>query len=273
MKFHRIMAVIAGLFIILQIESVSAQSFVMQNRAEEKPRIGLRFMRPNFSGDAGLSTFSGAYDFHVNIPVSARLNFAGSVPFNTASGEDVDGESSIGDIYLGIQTRSASADKGASVSFGVFLPTASEEKFLPLIVGLSTNFYELHRSLPDVLTIYTNFDYHNRQTNGPMFGLEIGPQLYIPTEDGGDTELFAHYGVSGGVQLTNVALSAELLGIVVITEDYENFGDRFTHFIDFGAQLTGYSVKPGIFYSIPLDDDFRDDLDGVLGVKVDFALP
>ena len=230
-------------------------------------------MHPNFSGESGLSTFSGAYDLHANIPVSARLNFVGSVPFNTFSAENVDGESSIGDLYLGIQTRSASENKGPSVSFGVFLPTASEEKFLPLLLGVSANSYELQRSLPNVLTIYTNFAYHNRRDNGPLFGLEIGPQLSIPTKNGGDAELFAHYGVSGGFQLTNVALFAELLGIVFITEDFGNFGDRFSHTIDFGAQLTGYSVRPGIFYMIPLDEDLSDDLDGVLGIKVDFVLP
>jgi len=85
--------------------------------------------------------------------------------------------------------------------------------------------------------------------------------------------LFAHYGVSGGFQFTNVALFAELLGIAIITEDVDDFGDRFTHSIDFGAQLTGYSVRPGIFYMIHLDEDLSEDLDGVLGIKVDFVLP
>jgi len=273
MKPHRFVAMIAGLFIILLIESVLAQSFVMQTRVEDKTRIGLRFMRPNFSGESGLSTFSGAYDLQVNIPVSSRLNLVGSVPFNTASGDDFDGESSIGNLYLGIQTRSATADKGSSFSLGVFVPTASDKEFLPLVVGLITNFYEFQRSVPNVLTVYTNFAYHNRRDNGPMFGLEIGPQFSIPTENGGDPELFAHYGVSGGFQFTNVALFAELLGMAIITEAVDGFGDRFSHSIDFGVQLTGYSVRPGIFYMIPLDEDLSEDLDGALGVKVDFMLP
>ncbi len=275
MKFHRFVAVIAGLFIILLIESVSAQNFVMQPRAEEKAKIGLRFMHPNFSRASGLSTFSGAYDLHVNVPISARFNFVGSVPFNAFSIEDFNSESAIGDIYLGLQTRGASSSQGSSASFGVFLPTASEEKIFPAVFGLNTNFHEFQRVLPDVLTIYTNLAYQHRETNGPMFGLEIGPQLLIPTENGSDVEMFAHYGVSGGFQFTNVALFAELLGIAIITESAEDldFGDRFTHSIDFGAQLTGYSVRPGVFYMIPLDEDFSEDLDGVLGIKVDFVIP
>lgn len=276
MKTRPLFGVIMALSILLTIESVSAQNFIMQGHAEEKTKIGLRFMHPNFSDNflvSNLSTFSGAYDLFINARISSRLNIVASVPFNTFSADGADGESSVGDIYLGIQTRGAAEGRGQSFEFGVFLPTASQDKFLATLLGLNTNFHEFQRSLPDVLTIYNNFTFYSNQINGPTFAIEIGPQLFIVTEGGGDAELFAHYGVRGGFQFSNVALFAELLGIAIITSDVGSFGDRFNHSIDFGAQLTGHTVNPGVFYVLPLDEDQRDALSGVLGIKVDFVLP
>lgn len=52
----------------------------------------------------------------------------------------------------------------------------------------------------------------------------------------------------------------------------DDFGDRFTHSLSFGAQLTDRPVRPGIFYIVPLDEDLQDFLDGTLGIKIDLAL-
>jgi hypothetical protein len=273
MKIHRFAAVIAGFIMMLSVQALVAQTFLFQSQAEKRTKVGLRFLRPNFEGDAKLSTFSGTYDFWVNAPVGgSRLNLVGAVPFNAFSAEGVDGESGIGNIYLGAQTRlDNSPDNGMNISLGVFLPTAAEKKPYAQAIGLLTDFHELQRSLPDVLTIYGNFAYHYRQINRGMFGVEIGPQLLVPTE-GGEVELFGHYGLAGGFPLANVAFFAELLGVFIISEDVEDFGDRFSHSLALGAQLTMGQVRPGLFYMLPLDDDLNNIIDSTLGLKVDFAL-
>ncbi len=273
MKFHRFVATVAGFLMILSMQALVAQTFLFQSQAENRTKVGLRFLRPNFAGDSQLSTFSGAYDFWVNAPVGgSRVNIVGAVPFNAFSAEGVDGESGIGDIYFGAQAHLGnSADYGTNISLGVFLPTASEKKDDAHFLGLLTNFHELQRSLPDVLTIYSNFAYHYRQISRGMFGVEIGPQLLVPTE-GGDVELFGHYGLAGGFPLANVAFFAELLGVFIVTEDYDDFGDRFTHSLAFGAQLTTSQVRPGLFYILPLDNNLNNIIDGTLGLKVDFVL-
>jgi hypothetical protein len=72
--------------------------------------------------------------------------------------------------------------------------------------------------------------------------------------------------------LANGAFFAELLGIFIVTEDVDDFGDRFTHSLAFGAQLTVGQVRPGLFFVLPLENDLSAFLDGTLGLKVDFAL-
>jgi hypothetical protein len=272
---HRFIAAGAGLLLVLSSQSLPAQTFLLQTPPEEKANVGIRFMRPNFAEDSGLSTFSGTYDLYVNVPVGAKLNLVGSLPFsNVDTDRDAgESESDIGNLYIGLQARGGSSSTHrTNVSVGVFLPTAPDDNFSTFILGLLTNFYELQRSIPNTLTLYGNFAYRYHQTNGALFGLELGPQFFIPTgDDEGDVEIFAHYGLAGGFQASHVAVVAELLGLGILSEDVEDFGDRFTHAVAFGAQLTGLPVRPGIFYQIYLDKDLNEDIDGVLGIKIEVS--
>ncbi len=171
MKRNLLSTAFMGLLFILFSPLLSAQTFLLQTPPTEKAQIGLRFMRPNFAGEAGLSTLAGTYDLSLQVPVGPRLNLVGSLPFSNFSAEDADGESSIGDIYLGLQARQGAS----SFSFGAFLPTAQEDKFSAFLIGVLGNFYELQRSLPNTLTLYGNYAYRYHHAQGAMFGLELGP--------------------------------------------------------------------------------------------------
>ncbi len=269
MKRVILKTVIAGIFISLLFTSVSAQNLLFQTMPKDKPQFGLRFMRPNFEEDIDLSLLSGTYDLYFNIPVGHKLNLIGSIPYSIFSAKDEDSEGGIGSIYVGIQTKPKT--ENSCLSLGIFLPTATDE-FSPFLVGLYSNYYELQKYVPDLLTIYGNYSYYKDQARGAVFGVEIGPNLWIPTKDDGDVELLAHYGISAGFKMTSVTFNAELEGLAIITEDIDNFEDRFTHSLAFGAQWTGSNIKPGIYYQIYLKEDFRDVVDGVLGIKVDVDL-
>ena len=57
----------------------------------------------------------------------------------------------------------------------------------------------------------------------------MGPDLFIPPDDGGDTELFAHWGIGlSSSPVENLAIRTELVGLGIISEDIGN-GDRFQH--------------------------------------------
>ena len=274
MKNYLSKIVIAGILVSLLSNFVSAQTFLFQSLPKDNTQFGLRYLRPNFEADIDMSTFSGIYDLYVNIPASSSINLVGSIPFTAMAIEGEESESGIGDIYIGLQTRlESSTDNNSILSFGVFLPTASEDKYSLNFMGLFTNYYELQKYLPNTLTLYMNYAYHSTQPEGAMFGFEIGPNFWIPTDDNGDeTELFIHYGFNVGFQARNLAIFTELAGIALITEDIDEFGDRFSHSLAFGAHWTGNTMRPGIFYKIYLKEDLSDVVDGVLGVKLETIL-
>lgn len=255
------------------VSTVISQTFLFQTLPEEKTQVGLRYLRPNFDGDFDMTLLSGIYDLSVNIPVSPTINIVGSVPFSTYAVEGEDSENGIGNIYIGLQSRlKSSAQTRSNFAAGLFIPTTDKEKVGLNLLNAFSHAYEVQKYAPEVLTIYANYSLQSTQSSGFIYGLEVGPNVYVPTEgEDSETELFMHYGLKGGFAVSDVAFCAELAGIAIVTEDIEDFGDRFMHTLSFGAQWMGNVVHPGIFYSIYLEDDLNDYLDGVLGIKIDFV--
>jgi hypothetical protein len=270
MKNSILKTFVAGIFFGLLINCVTAQTYLFQGLPQEKPQFGLRFMRPDFKYGSDLSTLSGIYDLSVNIPIDQNVNFVGSFPYMSFKFENYS-ESGIGNIYIGLQTHSGFNKQTCSVgSFGLYLPTAGED-YCGLL-GAFTHFIDYPKYIADLLTFYGNYSYVNHTPNGVRFGLEIGPNLVIPTGNGDDTDFLIHYGIAFGFQDENFAVLTELMGLAIITEEAADFEDRFLHSIDFGFTYLRYSVKPGIFYKLYLKDDLSDFVEGVLGIEVDIAV-
>ncbi len=274
MKTFRKKLVCSGIVIFLLTFMVSAQSFLLENPPTDKTRFEFRYLRPFFEGSSDLSFLSGVYDLSVCIPVSSKLNVVSSLPFVTMGIEGIKTESSIGNIYIGLQHRlKSTAEKGMTVSLGAFLPTTSEDKYLAMILGVDTNYYEFQKYLSNILTFHGNVAYHRRQSNGLMYGLELGPYLMIPTKgEDPEMELFLHYGLSFGFRINDFVLKAEFAGIGIVTEEVDDFGDRFVHDITFGALWNRGAIRPGIFYKLYLKKEMSDMIDGVLGIKVEIVL-
>jgi hypothetical protein len=272
-KMSRMKSVMAGIFIFLLPFIVSGQMFFFQDLPVDKTKLGFRYLRPDFKDVEGLSILSGVYDFSVSIPVSPKLNIVGSVPFAAIGADDTETESSIGNIYVGLQHRlNSGAEKFFSASLGVFLPTAPEDKPGPMFMGIFTNYYELQKYFPNVLTISGNVAYHRIKSNDFIFGVELGPNIFIPTKDDGETEVYIHYGLTAGYRFNTVDLKAELVGIGIITEDVDEFGDRFINDLAFGVHWNRGAFRPGVFYKISLKKDIRDFVRGAFGIKLDVIL-
>ena len=254
--FRFVMAVVLA---VIVSGSAVAQTFLFKNIPGEKPQIGLRYLRPSWDHDSDMSTFSGIYDVMLNLPINERWSIDASFPYTRYTyGEDGDAESFIGNIYAGLQHIRKAGSKSTIVSFGAYLPTA-EEDLGHLVFGMLTNNEDLFKYYPDAWTLCGNFAYFNISEGGARLGLEIGPDLIIPTGDGGDdTEFLMHYGLTAGYQGERFAAITELIGLAMLTEDFDEFHDRFMHSINFGVSYISPHFMPGVFYKIYLKDEFSD---------------
>ncbi len=60
--------------------------------------------------------------------------------------------------------------------------------------------------------------------------------------------LFIHYGLMAGYQLSWITLSGEILGLAGVTETYSSFGERFDHSTVFAANFRLGRMRPSLFY-------------------------
>ena len=265
----------AALLLLILLNIVSAQTFEMQSIPTDQLQFGLKFIRPNFNNEIDLSTFSGTYELSANIPVSLKWNILTKIPYISTTFTWDFGyddykfeEAGLGNIFIGMQFRPKIINTNNSIiTFGLFLPTADEDASG---MGEFADILNLQTYFSNSLTPYFNYAFHHINQNGFRFGFEIGPKIIIPTanNDYRDTELYINYGISPAYQINRVLLRAELLGSAILSEDEDEFEDRFIHSANFGIAWVENRVISKIFYKIYLKDFINDLVDGVLGIEV-----
>ena len=69
-----------------------------------------------------------------------------------------------------------------------------------------------------------------------------------------------------------VELAAGLSGVMILTEDDLDLGDRTIHQLHAGASLDLGALRPGIQVRRPLDEDLEDVIDYTVGAYLSTAL-
>ena len=282
MKFSLSIIALMIFLLLVPAQDLLAQSYLMRSLPEDNSLVGLRLMRPNFAGTdpVDLSLISGTYDLYFQAPLSSDFHFVADIPFAGFSSpdwntRDWNGDIALGNVYLGARHfRGGPSLSGSELELGIWLPTANSDMVYVNYLGAITNYHEMQRHTPKSLTIFTNYAYHRVGVGDEtgMFSIQVGPELFLPS-NGRDTELFLHYGISGGLYTKSFSFGMELLGQFFVTEDFDTFSDHFTHSLVFGGQLTNTSVRPGLYLMLPLEDGIETILDHVLGIKIEFLLP
>ncbi len=250
---------------------VFAQTFLLEEQAQGKGQCSLRYMRPGFADDVEISTFSGIYDLAVSVSVRPGVHVVGSVPFIVANYRHNRDRSGIGNIYLGIRHyRRGDTGRSSTESIGLYFPTVGTNTLNWF--GYLTNFQQQHKYLSKTLTLSGTYTHRRIWQGGGLFGFEIGPDLWIPIEsEHRDGEILLHYGLDGGFRMDRLTIVLEVIGLALVTEDWDDLGDLVKHAAVLGAQWDGGWFRPGVFYQLYLEDDLRDRVDGVLGFKVEFV--
>lgn len=283
MGIMKLKSLVLFTIVFFAVEITSAQTFNFQSVPTEKKQFGVTFNKPFFKDEFNFSFSSNVFELYLNVPVSSRLNILANIPFVQFSyeykpilypgyGYDYNrDESGAGNIFIGLQTNPELVDNRKTViSFGLYLPTAEEEVGL---AGIYSDYYNLQKYNPNNLGLYFNFAHHRIVDEGLLYAFEVGSNFMIPTEDeGGDTEMFLHYGFNSGYGINKFAINVELLGVFIVTEDPEEFGDRFVHMVNLGAHWRGDVVTPKIFYKFHLNDEMSLGINGVLGIGLNVAL-
>jgi hypothetical protein len=250
-----------------------SQSISLDEFPAKEFSLGLDYSRPFFDLRPSLSLLTGGYNISLHIPSARSFNFVVRLPFAVLGGKDThEAGTCAGNIYLGVQTRiQGSIQKGTSVSAGVSIPTAPSGRLHVKSVGLCTDTLHFYRYTPNLLAIKINVAIHSREHLNRFHAFHLGAVVTLPTGAGkGDMELWGRYGVGAGAWTGDTILSAELLGIVHLSENIEKFSHRFTHSLILAATYDRFTIKPSLFIRLYFDRDLNQTLDAVAGLKITF---
>ncbi|MCP4217281.1 MAG: hypothetical protein GY765_21740 [bacterium] len=270
------------LAVLLLLPALVSAQFLMEDVPSEDIKLGLQMMRPDLKGGSELSLLSWIYDVSLSVPLGKRFNVTASAPVVVMDGDQAQAEVGLGNIFLALRYRLVTPEPDAGgnkktvyASFGGYIPTLKSDAGFVSLMGLLANPYGLEKYYIDTTMFYGNLGVRYEMRNGLRLGLEIGPRLHV-SENGfwgeRDTAWLVHYGASIGYRYKPVLFNAELVGMYHVNAEGYSFSERTFHRLALGAQWNRGSFRPGVFYSLQLDNEFGDRLRGAIGIKCDFIL-
>jgi hypothetical protein len=176
-----------------------------------------------------------------------------------------DNQTGLANIFLEFQ-KALNKNKTTYLDFGIYIPTIGSGNDARMFLGVLSDVYRFVQYIEGV-TINSTFGYNLRDKPGAIFGIEAGPDIFIPTSDSDeDVEFLIHYGLKGGYMFKKVSTWAEFSGMWLISEeggvDINSYNQIFL-----GGQLNSNEFRPGFFYGFHINEDFRDGTKGILGLN------
>ena len=271
----RILIIVCVLAMVVCNVSVSVSQPIWLSREGDRV-ITWEFLKPNFSGDDRTSFLTSANFLSCRVRVQ-KIAVVADIPFAhyglDVEGADV-GDDAIGNPYIGVELSSG---ENFFVELGARLPLAPDDNSdenIAVLVGILTDYVDRVEAFAvDAIPIVGAVNYLYRNPSGLGFRLRGGPSLLMATGERNEAEAYILYSAQLGYFGPVVNFSGGLSGRWWVTSDLDGFGEQTLHQFVFALGFTPGVVQPSVNIRLPLDQDFSDMLDWVLGVNLAFNLP
>ena len=254
-------------------EFTHAQHFNLSSPPiDEKLSVGLKYNRIFLKDADELSALSGVYKLYGIFPLKNNWQINAEIPLVVAKwnyNDFEENETGLANIFVEVQ-KALNAEKKTYLNFGILFPTIGSEHYERMFIGFLSDVYRFVQYM-EGFTLNGTFGYNMRNKPGAIFGLEAGPDIFIPTTEGDDVELLMHYGLKGGYRFNNISTWAEFSGMWIITEE-GSLDETSLNQIFLGGQLNSHKFRPGIFYGFHINKDFREETKGILGLNLQVVL-
>jgi hypothetical protein len=268
----RLAAAVVAIALLMAIPTPgSSQTLLLPS---DQNYLGIEFLKPDFTESANTSfaTFSllGTFRYRIDAGLAAVVQ----MPLSKWDSESQfsDGETAFGNLFLGLQGKDSTSPVFWEV--GVWFPTAPEDNQNALLVGFLSDLNRWEAFLSDVISPMIGVGYSKTGVSGTGARLRLAPSIFIPTEDGGDPEVFSFYSGHFTYQGPQAEFLAGLSGRIWLTVDDADLGERTFHQFDLALIFKAQQFRPGLTFLVPLDEGLfgSDIVDFVFGIQLGVAL-
>lgn len=260
-----------GLCAVLCNGGAFAQAVDMSPVPDTTSILGLKYSRASYKTTwfgEGPSGASGVYHLYGRFPMKNDWHFNADLPFIVATQASAS-ENGLGNIYIGFQ-KVMTANRNSNMELGLYLPTIGSNNFLRQEVGVASDPYGVFQ-YAEGITASFNIVYENARKKDFLSGVEAGPDIFIPTYEGGSVNLFVHGAAKGGYNFSGFALWTELSGILPVNLD-GGFTEEVISKVVVGGQLTRPKFRIGAFYGIPLGSSQREFIGDIFDITLEFEI-
>jgi hypothetical protein len=240
---------------------------------DHKMSVGMKYNRVLFKDETDLSSLSGIYKFYGYFPLKNNWQINAEIPLvvvNWKDNEYSDNQTGLANIFIEFQ-KALNEYKTTYLDFGIYIPTIGSENYERMFIGILSDVYRFVQYTEGV-TLNSTFGYNLRNKPGAIFGVEVGPDLFIPTSGADEeVEFLIHYGLKGGYRFNKVSTWAEFSGMWFISEEGSLDTNSYNQ-IYIGGQLNSNKFRPGFFYGLHINEDFRDGTKGMIGLNFQVVL-
>jgi len=272
-QHHYLLTTVSILIILLiMISPANAQS-IWQDYTARKT-LTLEILKPEY--DDGDQTFlTSAVFCSAQAPITRNIIFVGEFPFSYINwdippGPDLGSKQTFGNPLFGLEIDFHQVP--LFFELGVRAPlTADPDKKNgdATINGYLTDFIDRAEAFaPNAVPISGFVNVVVESYTGFTLRLRAGPAIWIATGDRDESETFILYSAQTWWDFGSIRIGGGLSGRYIASEDYGDFGERSSHQLGFGLNLSLGIFTPGIQVRIPLDKEYKDILDIVFGISL-----
>ena len=230
--------------------------------------IGLELMRPLVDGDDDLDALSGAAHLSARFRIGG-VHLLADVPFARMNDNQFVESTAFGNVMLGVEL----VRETQAYYVTLRVPTAPRGEFASALAGLA-EFQNSEAWFADATTLSFGGVMRERYESGFGFDALIGAQIIdvgdeVTVED--DTQLRLDYGAQFVYRPGVIGVTLGAQGVALLTGDGD-FAERTIHELRARLDFTAGRVRPAIGFTFPLDDSWRELMDGVVHAGVQFAL-
>lgn len=171
----------------------------------------------------------------------------------------------VGNPYVGVIFQTS--HQGLSGQVGLRLPLAPADGYPASTIGLFSDYINRSEAFLDGLVPFGGVLTLRRVSdNGLLLGVTGGGNVWIPTGEHGETEVFGIYGGQGGYYGPDWSVTAGFAGRVLVTEDGLDLSERTFHEVRFDLGYHGTRIQPTLFVRAPVDKPLGDFVKTVVGL-------
>lgn len=249
--------------------SVSAQSLWIPRDRDHA--VMLEFLRPSVESFDG-EVLSGAAFLSARISVSSYAAVVAQLPFAREGGKEhyfdfasfpdlypyfyypwyylQPRSSTIGNVYLGVESRPRSAPIFWELGFR--LPLTSVHEPGAQAIGSYADLTRSDAFLPRNVSVQAAFNLGEVTSSGVEYRLRLSPVLDVPTEDRVETNAFMVHSWQIGYHGSVLRLGTAFSGRTWLNDNGGNLGTRSTNQLEVHADFLSGSVRPGLDLHVPL---------------------